>query len=155
MPGDDERTALTTAIDDSLRTVARALKGGLRHSPADLGLTLGQLNCLRTIAALGEPSMSELSASTGLRPSTVTGLVDALIERGQVERRDDATDRRVVRVRLSPEGTRQQRRHMTRMQARLAELLSDLDTADLRQVSGALSLLQGAVQRRAGEEAAR
>jgi DNA-binding MarR family transcriptional regulator len=153
MPHTDERQALTATIDRALRVVMVALKRGHRHRPADLDLTLGQVNCLRTVGALGEPTMSELSAALGLSPSTVTGLVDTLIQRGQLQRRDDAADRRVVRVRLSAEGVGRQRRHEAYAQKRVADLLHGIDTAGLRQVADALALLVEAVQRPSGEEA--
>jgi DNA-binding MarR family transcriptional regulator len=153
MPPTDERAELAAGINEALRSLWMALRRGHRNAPADLDLTLGQLNCLRTVGDLGEPSMSELSSALGLSPSTATGLVDALIQRGQMERRDDPADRRVVRVCLSAEGVRRQRHHEARIQQRLAELLCDMDTAHLRQVSEALGLLAAAVQHPSGEEA--
>jgi DNA-binding MarR family transcriptional regulator len=153
MPHTDERQALTATIDRALRAVMVALKRGHRHRPTDLDLTLGQVNCLRTVAILGEPTMSELSAALGLSPSTTTGLVDTLIQRGQLQRHDDLADRRLVRVGLSAEGARRQRRHEAVAHKRLAELLQGMDTARLRQAAEALALLADAVQRPSGEEA--
>ena len=147
MAQDAEWGELAVAIDDALRTVGMALRRGHRHSPAELDLTLGQLHCLGAVGCLGEPSMSDLSSALGLRPSTVTGLVDALIERGQVERRDDAEDRRLVRVRLTAEGVQRHEHHGAQVQQRLTELLGAMPTPDLRQVRDALDLLVAAVRR--------
>jgi DNA-binding MarR family transcriptional regulator len=82
MAQDAEWGELAVAIDGALRRVGMALRRGHRHSPVELDLTLGQLHCLGAISCLGKPSMSDLSSALDLRPSTVTGLVDALIERG-------------------------------------------------------------------------
>ena len=49
-------------------------------------------------------SMRELSARLGGHASTATGIADRLAARGLVERREDAGDRRVKRVDLTPEG---------------------------------------------------
>ena len=148
-----ERGDLTVAIDDALRGVVMALKRGHPHGPADLDLTLAHLHCLRTVNELGEPSMSELSAALGLSPSTVTGLVDTLTDGGQLVRRHDPLDRRVVRVRLSAAGRRRRERHTKLIQQRLSDLLSDLSVDELQRVAAALDLLLAAVQRRAGEAA--
>ncbi len=51
--------------------------------------------------------VGDLAAWLGVKPPTVTQLVDALESRGLVERFADSDDRRAIRVRLSAEG-----RHM-------------------------------------------
>ena len=69
-------------------------------------VTLAQCLVLLEIEDLGEPTMSELAAKVGLDTSTVTRTTDGLVERGQVERRRSAEDRRVVTVCLTPKGRR-------------------------------------------------
>mgnify|MGYP001018359242 CR=1 FL=1 len=59
----------------------------LSHEPEGAGLRTG-----------------DLAAWLGVRPPTVTQLVDALESRGLVERYADSDDRRATRVRLSAEG---------------------------------------------------
>jgi len=141
------------AIDDLMREVfGRYLRP--RHKPHDPELTLGQLHCLRTIGRMGSPSMSELSGELLLQPSTVTGLVDALVERGLVERREDPQDRRVVRVALSTQGRQQKEHHRRAMRDRLMALLGDLEDGELAQIHDALSLLHAAALRRAEQQGA-
>ncbi len=48
--------------------------------------------------------VGDLALWLGVRPPTVSQLVDALVSRGLVERYADETDRRAIRVRLSAEG---------------------------------------------------
>ncbi len=142
------REQLMMAIDDLVREVfGEYLRR--RQKPPDLDLTLGQLHCLRTIGRMGSPSMSELSSGLQLQPSTVTGLVDALVQQGLVDRRSDPEDRRVVRVRLSAKGQRGRERHRRAMRQRLMELLGDLEDDDLRRIHEALSLLHTAARHRA------
>jgi len=59
----------------------------LAHEATDAGLRVG-----------------DLAAWLGVKPPTVTQLVDALAARGLVERFADADDRRAIRVRLSLAG---------------------------------------------------
>lgn len=60
------------------------------------GVTLHQLEVLRTLARRGRVTMHELAALLGVGPSSATQLVDRLINRELVERHTDPGDRRLV-----------------------------------------------------------
>ena len=63
----------------------------------------------RVVALLsggGGHCMTELSGLSLLPPSSLTRLVDQLVEEGLVHRRGDELDRRRIRVHLSPRGRR-------------------------------------------------
>jgi MarR family transcriptional regulator, organic hydroperoxide resistance regulator len=66
------------------------------------GLSVVQASALLQID--GSMSMRDLSARLGGHASSATGLADRLVARGLVERHEDAGDRRVKRVGLTPEG---------------------------------------------------
>jgi DNA-binding MarR family transcriptional regulator len=73
------------------------------------GLTAAQFNVLNILAAPERAaglSQRELADALVVDRSNVTGLVDRLEEAGWVRRADDAADRRVYRVRLTPSGRR-------------------------------------------------
>ena len=59
----------------------------LSHEDPDTGIRIG-----------------DLATCLGVKPPTVSQMVDALVSRGLVERYNDQSDRRVIRVRLSPSG---------------------------------------------------
>lgn len=67
------------------------------------GLSLVQASALLQID--GSMPMRELAARLGGHASNATGIADRLAARGLVERREDAGDRRVKRLNLTPEGT--------------------------------------------------
>jgi len=67
------------------------------------GLSVAQASALLRID--GSMSMGELAARLGGHASSATGIADRLAARGLVERHEDAGDRRVKRVDLTPEGT--------------------------------------------------
>jgi len=136
------------AINDLMREVfGRHLRP--RHKPHDLELTLGQMHCLHTVERMGSPSMSELSAELLLQPSTVTGLVDVLVQQGLIERSEDPQDRRVVRVQLSVRARRQKEQRHRAMRNRMMALLGDLSDDELVRIHEALGLLHAAAARRA------
>jgi DNA-binding MarR family transcriptional regulator len=69
-----------------------------------LGLTPGEVNALAHLRA-GEPlAVAELQASTGQRPSTLTGVIDRLEGRGLLRRKVNARDRRSFVLELTPAG---------------------------------------------------
>lgn len=148
------REELVTEIDGLLREVVRGYRRPSHALPTDLDVTVGQIHCARTIGRLGNPTMSELAEALRLHPSTVTSLVDALVERGLVERRDDVDDRRIVRVALTEKGKRRRARHREAMRARLRELMGDIDDEDLRRIHSALTILRNAAARKAKDRPA-
>ena len=77
-----------------------ALSGAL----ADLNLTAAEINVLANLAGRGALNVRELSAGTGTRSSTLTGVLDRLESRGYLSRELDPTDRRSFRLPLTDIG---------------------------------------------------
>jgi DNA-binding MarR family transcriptional regulator len=122
-----------------------------RHKPAEMELTLGQLDCLHAISRLGSPSMSDLSHELGLPPSSVTGLVEKLVDTGKVRRESDPDDRRVVRVALTEKGRKDRDHHRQMRRERLAQLLAELNDEELQALHSALELVADATDRASKE----
>lgn len=74
----------------------------MSHCAEQCGLSLVQASALLRID--GSMSMRELAARLGGHASNATGIADRLAARGLVQRHEDADDRRVKRVALTPEG---------------------------------------------------
>jgi DNA-binding MarR family transcriptional regulator len=73
-------------------------------SLADLDLTASEINTLANVAD-GQPrNVRELSTDTGIRATTLTGVLDRLERRGYLVRELDATDRRSFRLTLTATG---------------------------------------------------
>lgn len=88
--------ALQRAVHATLHTLAGRL--------SDLELSASEINALANLASGSGRTISELSAATGTRPSTLTGVVDRLEHRGHLTRGAQAGDRRAVRLDLTPSG---------------------------------------------------
>ena len=71
---------------------------------ADLNLGAAEINALANLADRGALSVRELSAETGTRATTLTGVLDRLESRGYLARELDATDRRSFRLPLTEAG---------------------------------------------------
>jgi MarR family transcriptional regulator, transcriptional regulator for hemolysin len=84
-------------------------------------------------------SQQQLAAALGIPASRLVGLLDLLVERGLVERRDSPDDRRVKMVRLLDAGRGELDRLIAlagRSERRLVAGLSAEDQAELRRLLG-------------------
>lgn len=144
---DATRDAQIGAIDDLMHEIFGKLLRPETPPDREMNITMGQMHCLRTIANLGEPTMSQVAEALRLHPSTVTVLVDGLVSHGLVNRKADPKDRRIVRVSETAKGRRNHERHKTHMRARLAEMLGDLTDTDVQRLTEGLQILRGAAAR--------
>lgn len=68
------------------------------------GVSMTQLHMLSMLVRHGETTMSRLAAAIDASLSNVTGLVDRMEQRGYVERFRVPDDRRVIMIRVTPQG---------------------------------------------------
>src|SRR5271163_4530766 len=71
---------------------------------ADLGLTASEINALGNLADGVGRTVSALGTATGTRPTTLTGVLDRLEQRGLIIRGARPGDRRAVLIELTPDG---------------------------------------------------
>ncbi|MEN8184987.1 MAG: MarR family transcriptional regulator [Myxococcota bacterium] len=81
-----------------------------RNETVAYGLSVSQAYALRALHRRGPLAMGELAQDLHLSVSTVTRVVDPLVDKGLVRRSRSAHDRRVCRVELAPRGFRLWRR---------------------------------------------
>lgn len=96
----------------------------LSSALADLHLSVGEINALANLADRGALNVRELSAETGTRATTLTGVLDRLENRGYLTRELDPTDRRSFRLPLTEAG----QAVAGRVQAAVANLERDAAT---------------------------
>ena len=94
---------------------------------ADLNLTAAEINALANLADRGALNVRELSAETGTRATTLTGVLDRLENRGYLTRELDPTDRRSFRLPLTEAGRQ--------AAARIAAAIADLERDALARLS--------------------
>ena len=70
----------------------------------DIDIKFAHIPILCQIRTLRNPTMGELSDSSGFQLSSLTRITDKLVERSLVARETDPSDRRVVRVSITDEG---------------------------------------------------
>lgn len=97
------KTALDRIVETTiyLNTESRRIA---REQCTKLGITATQLNVVKLLQTVGDLSLSELSHKMAATNSTVTGIVDRMVAAELVAREQSETDRRVWKIKLTPQG---------------------------------------------------
>jgi DNA-binding MarR family transcriptional regulator len=138
--------ARETALEELQRALQEMLVAHRRLRSRD-GRQSGTIGFahLRLMGALrreGNMTASGLAAAADLSPATVTEMVDTLVGAGFAERGRDATDRRVVRVALTPAGRKAFDAKRARLVAAFNRELADLDADALAAAAAVLQRLE-------------
>ena len=105
-----------------------------KEQSARHGITATQLNVLKLLLTVGDLSLSEISKQMAATNSTVTGIVDRMVAAKLVAREQSAEDRRVWRIRLTPEGRTIARKVDVAPWEILQSALRDLPPTELEQL---------------------
>jgi len=97
------KTAGTPPVLGTYGRVAAWLSKRVEVALAQVELTLPQYRVLGILAE-GSAAASGLADRLAVRRPSITALIDGLVARGLVDRRQEDTDRRRVELRLTPEG---------------------------------------------------
>jgi DNA-binding MarR family transcriptional regulator len=92
----------------------------------ETGLTLPQMHTLEILGSFGNMRMKELAQKMGITTGALTVLVDRVERQGLVTRKPHETDRRSIRVELTPEGNRHFQEHHALHTQLTHELVSSL-----------------------------
>jgi DNA-binding MarR family transcriptional regulator len=93
-------TSILLPLHRATHRTLHALAGAL----AGLDLTASEINTLANLADGRARNVRELSADTGTRATTLTGVLDRLERRGHLTRELDPADRRSFRLSLTEPG---------------------------------------------------
>jgi DNA-binding MarR family transcriptional regulator len=93
-------------IIDSLLLASRAMVAlaGRTLAELDPDVTLPQSRALIVLASRGPQRVTDIAADLGVAPSTATRMCDRLVRKGLIRRYRSATNRREVRLSLTPSG---------------------------------------------------
>ncbi|WP_258054517.1 MarR family winged helix-turn-helix transcriptional regulator [Streptomyces sp. Ru71] len=97
---------LALEVAAAVRSASQAIDRLRAHGAGGRGLSAGALDLLARLRTASEDGlrMGELARAAGVSPRNVTGLVDTLERDGLAERVQNPSDRRSVRVRITPAG---------------------------------------------------
>jgi DNA-binding MarR family transcriptional regulator len=141
LPGGVEPTR-HARLANRLNSAAIHLLRRLAQTDARTGLTPARLSALSVLAYGGAQTMGELARSEGVTLPTASRLVEALVAAGLVLRAPDRSDRRIVRIAITPRGRRLMEQGRARRIATLARELEALDGNELDALTAAVAALE-------------
>jgi DNA-binding MarR family transcriptional regulator len=109
------------------------------------GISVSQCYTLETLGEHGMSTMQALAKQLHLAVSTVTRLIDNLVDKGLVERRIGTRDRRVCQVQLTPRGVELLQQIQAELIGREQAVLQRIPAASRDHVIWALEELSRAV----------
>ncbi len=127
---------------ETVPLVMRTIRAEMR-SQRTADLSVPQFRALGFIDRNDGASLSDLAEHMGLTLPTVSKLVDGLVARGLVGRRDDQRDRRRAMLRITPAGHDILAVARKKAQQSLGRRLAALSRADQAVVLQAMVLLHG------------
>jgi DNA-binding MarR family transcriptional regulator len=122
-----------------LRQFTRLINSQLKTCCSEV--TLAQCLVLLEIDSFRTPTMGQLAANLRLDNSTLSRTADGLVARGLVERVNDDSDRRVVKLRLTQEGEAVCRRIHADNDASCRRVFGKIPASDQGRVAAAFETL--------------
>jgi len=130
-----------TAALDSIRRIVRVLRVGSRAAEKRVGLSGAQLFVLHALAKQHRQSLNEIAARTRTHQSSVSVVVQRLVDRRLVSRDRCGSDARRLELSLTPAGQKLLRDAPDAVQNRLIDgldRLSNVERTELARLLGRL-----------------
>jgi DNA-binding MarR family transcriptional regulator len=112
-----------------------------------LDLPAAQARLLAAIEASGEACIGDLAAVDNCSQPTMTNQVRLLVKAGMVTRTSDARDGRIVRIRITPLGTRTLQSIRADRVAAIEPRLATLSSAERQVLTDAIGILSGLIDK--------
>ncbi len=123
----------------------RRLQAQRAPDVVDIGISMAQIKVLHVVAAADDGlAMSHLAARVGTSLSTVSGLVDRLVEHGYLARHADPLDRRHVVVSAEPAAIELMDRFRELGRRQFHDLIGRVAADDLATLTRAFDILERA-----------
>lgn len=130
-----------------LHSLAIHLLRRVRTADGEAGLSAARISALAVLVFGGDCTIGELATAEQVSPPTMTRLVAGLQSDGLVRRRRSSSDARVAIVSATAKGRRILEAGRDRRVTMVANLLTNLDIADLARVEVALDVLERSMTR--------
>ena len=132
---------MVSNVGDTMTDIVRTYYRLGRDKRSSLKVTNSQAQTLLSFAAQEKLTMNQLSQRMGLSTSTMTRNIDNLAQRGLVERVRDATDRRLVYVRLTTNGRQLVDEIIGSQRTNFAQVLGNIPEEKRESVQSSLEII--------------
>jgi len=143
---------LLDAVVDQLHEMIGMMRCAGTGRMVRSGISMTHLHILWLLEHHGDLTMGRLAELVDVSLSNASGLIDRMEERGLVERIRVPDDRRIVIVRVSPEGEKIRDEIEAIKQDQMRSILGNLDIDQLTRLLGAVTDLRGAVAQEIGQD---
>ena len=142
-------TTTDSELADKLRLAVTRLARRLRQQ-SGVGASPTQLSALATVERRGPIALGSLAEAERVKPPTMTAAVTRLEADGLLARQVDESDRRIVRVTITPTGRKLLARNRSRKTAELERRLLRLSPEDRRTLDRAVAVLDRLLEQEPG-----
>ena len=126
--------------------IEHGLQSRSKQMEAAIGITGPQRLVLRIVDQFPGLSAGELANIVRLHPSTITGIVQRLVDKRLLERTGDRADRRRVQLRVRPDAKPFTRRSATTIELAIARVLARVPAAHINQTRSVLTAVARALE---------
>jgi MarR family transcriptional regulator, organic hydroperoxide resistance regulator len=152
--GDADPAALPEVLQFMrlLWALVHGLDRASKRMSHDLGVTGPQRLALRVIGLFPDISAGQLAHMLHIHPSTLTGILQRLIEQGLVQRTSMTSDRRRAQLRLSTRGARIDRLNTGTVEAAVSAALRQASARDRAATQRVISAISEQITRQLGPD---
>lgn len=143
----DNYLCCVNEVGDMIKRIVRNFHLVERDQIKPLGFTMTQAYCLIEILKSSSITMQDLSIKMNLNTSTMTRIVDKLVRDKYIERFRSDEDRRIVLVRLTPEGIEAANKVQEKITSYYEDITRNLPKASIDNVLESVSLLMDAFEK--------
>jgi DNA-binding MarR family transcriptional regulator len=131
----------------TVKKIMMLIKQYLDQEFKSLGISEPQGLIIRALMEYGDMKVSDIAKRLDLSNSTVSGLVDRLVEKGVVDRKRSEEDRRVVMISLAKSHRQPLKRHFEAVFTRLNKVMDLSSEQELDDIAKALEKLKGLLEK--------
>jgi DNA-binding MarR family transcriptional regulator len=124
----------SSKIEEMLTLIKRIMsliKQSFESDLKKMDVTESQILVMRVLNHYGDMKVSDISRKLDLSNSTVSGIIDRLVEKKIVERKRSEKDRRIVMISLAEEYRQPVRKHLNAFAQKMRRVLSTTTEEDL------------------------
>lgn len=128
-------------LPDLLFALRRKIHEDVKENQLRYALTIPQFEVLWFIGSSGGKSMESIASHLGVRPPSVTVLINNMVEGGLVRRESDVHDRRIIQIVLTEATKKKLHTLKNKKESVLNALLAKLSSTDKKELQRIISLM--------------
>ncbi len=129
MPG----VSLNEFADKFVKLIPQIARKTIRREAGELAsghITLPQFLILNILEEDDESRMTDIARTLGVSTAAATGIVERMVKSGYAQRRYDASDRRIIKIKLNPKGRELVQRINKQKKQNIIEIFGKLSAQD-------------------------